>query len=79
MKTLLEKGYEPNDGENGGCSMIPVLLNDMTWRSRFDYNLSWSFRDDDKCLLDKDFRHRENRERFAVNDWMSSWIPAECR
>ena len=50
VKTLLEKGYEPNDGENGGCSMIPVLLNDMTWGARFDYNLSWSFRDDDKHI-----------------------------
>jgi hypothetical protein len=31
LKILLEKGFDPNDQENGGSTLINILLNNMTW------------------------------------------------
>jgi hypothetical protein len=36
MKILLAKGFNPNDRENGGSTLISILLNNMTWSIDFD-------------------------------------------
>jgi hypothetical protein len=33
---LLEHGWQPNDREDGGCSIIPDLLDALTWSSRLE-------------------------------------------
>jgi hypothetical protein len=35
LRQLLERGWQPNDQENSGCSIIPQLLNTLTWSGRF--------------------------------------------
>lgn len=41
LKKLLEKGMNPNDQKNGGCSAIPYALQMMAWRNPFSYSYSW--------------------------------------
>ena len=36
LKTLLERGLDPNDQENGGSSLIQGALHRMDWAGRFD-------------------------------------------
>jgi hypothetical protein len=40
LKRLLEKGLNPNDQPNGGCSAIQSCLNDMSW-SQHLHSYSW--------------------------------------
>ena len=35
LKTLLERGLDPNDQENGGCSAIQHCLDSMDWGRAF--------------------------------------------
>ncbi len=73
LRTLLEKGMDPNDQENGGCSAIQSLLNNMS----FDVSLyDWSFRAD-KRKIDS---HR-SREKIKLVHLLAKhgakWVPKD--
>jgi hypothetical protein len=42
LRRLLERGWPPNDQEDGGCSLIPKLLDSLTWSGRYSFGYdSW--------------------------------------
>jgi hypothetical protein len=42
LQRLLERGWKPNDQEDGGCSLIPKLIDALTWSGRWSTSYdSW--------------------------------------
>jgi hypothetical protein len=77
LRRMLERGWSPNDQGNGGCSMIPELLNRLTWpgrfSSRFDVWLAASGR--------RKFDSTESRDTMKVVHVLAKhgarWVPKD--
>jgi hypothetical protein len=73
LKRILEKGVDPNDQKNGGCSAIQSCLNEMSWCRHFS-TYSWE-RDADGRNLDTS----ESRDRMKAIHLLArhgaKWIP----
>ncbi len=74
LKRLLEKGLNPNDQENGGCSAIRSCLNDMSWTGRFNA-YSWE-QDKDGKYDTSDSRERMKAIHLLVKHG-AKWIPED--
>jgi hypothetical protein len=74
LKRLLEKGLNPNDQANGGCSAIRSCLNDLNWTGRFN-SYSWD-RDKNGKYDTSDSRERMKALHLLVKHG-ARWIPEE--
>jgi hypothetical protein len=76
LKRLLEKGLNPNDQPNGGCSAIQSCLNDMSWVHHFS---TYSFVRDP--ANDTNIDTSETRERLKAIHLLAKhrgmWVPGE--
>jgi ankyrin repeat protein len=76
LKRLLEKGLNPNDQLNGGCSAIQSCLNDMSWVHHFS---TYSFSRDPANNTNVDTS--ESRERLKAIHLLAKhcgkWVPEE--
>lgn len=72
---LLQKGLNPNDQENGGCSAIPRCIQRMTWdfRSRM-----WGFERDRKYVDTEDAREYLKGIHLLAK-YGARWQPKESR
>lgn len=73
LKRLLEAGMNPNDQENGGCSVIHSVLNGMTWT----YGLHpWERTQDDRNIDGESVRAKMKAIHLLAKHG-AKWIPTD--
>jgi ankyrin repeat protein len=71
LKRLLDKGLNPNDRSNGGCTAITNCLMEMTWERFFN---SWGS-SSEKRLIDSDKARGKIKAIHLLAKHGAKWIP----